>query len=339
MSKSTIPNIFEFATSELSQDAFFAWLIKCAKPEYLSEDMELCTLGQSFIKLLTGDDSLIIKSVEVGRQWKNIDIWVEVNDDTFITIEDKTETSEHDEQLMRYKEIVLEEFKGKRDKLHFVYLKTGNEPQSVLAEISNSGYRVILRNDMLRLLNLYKGNHVFVNDYKEHLQEIENETQEFKILPVDKWRWYAWQGFYQEINKHIDLASWNYVANPSGGFLGAFWYFIGVDDNLEMYLQFEEQKLCFKICCDYDNKSEIRNRFFEILMTVKENYFADEEIHRPQRFGSGEYMTIAIVDSEFLFGPGLIDIQRIVSKLHRYEQLVDMCCEQYEKEYTKNLKE
>ena len=338
MCENKLPNIFEFASSELSQDAFFAWLIKCAKPHFMKIDKNLCELGQSFIKLLIGDDDLIIEKVEVGCQWKKIDVWVEVNDDIFITIEDKTETTEHDNQLKIYKEIVFDEYNGKRDKLYFVYLKTGNEPKSILDKISALGYRNILRSDLLVLLNSYSGSHPFVLDYKDHIQIIEEETQRFKTLPTSKWGWYAWQGFYQEINKYIDLASWAYVSNPSGGFLGAFWHFIGIDDNIEMYLQFEEQKLCFKIWCGYDNKSEIRNRFFDIIMTTKQNIFTDEEIHKPNRFRPGEYMTVAVVEPDLLFGTEIVDIQAVVSKLHQYEHLIDLCCEKYEKEYCDSLK-
>ena len=328
-----LPNIFEFATSELSQDAFFAWLIKCACPHYMAIDEELCKLGQSFVKLLAQNDNLLIEKIDVGRQWKNIDIWVEVNDDIFIAIEDKTETTEHDKQLERYKEIVHEEYDGHRDKLYFVYLKTGNEPKSIINKISEGGYNVILRDDILALLKNYKGKHTFVLNYFDRLQEIEDDTQKFSKVPVSEWGWYAWQGFYQELNKHIDIASWSYVANPSGGFLGAWWYFIGVDDKIEMYLQFEEQKLCFKIWCDYENRSEIRNRLFDILMNEKEGKFSDKEIHKPQRFGSGAYMTIAVVEPETLFGSGVVDIKQVVKKLHIYEKLVDSCCDKYVKEY------
>ena len=105
-----------------------------------------------------------------------------------------------------------------------------------------------------------------------------------------------------------------------------------------MYLQFEEQKLCFKIWCGYDNKSEIRNRFFDIIMTTKQNIFTDEEIHKPNRFRPGEYMTVAVVEPDLLFGTEIVDIQAVVSKLHQYEHLIDLCCEKYEKEYCDSLK-
>ncbi len=35
------PNLFSYATSELSQDAFIAWLLAWASPEYQTVDKEL----------------------------------------------------------------------------------------------------------------------------------------------------------------------------------------------------------------------------------------------------------------------------------------------------------
>ena len=69
------PNIFSLATSELSQDAFLAWLIKCADDEYRTKDSDLCRVGKSFISRLTGIPAEEVHKVAVGRQWRNIDIW------------------------------------------------------------------------------------------------------------------------------------------------------------------------------------------------------------------------------------------------------------------------
>ena len=51
-SDSKTPNIFSFATSELSQDALFAYLICWADDSYLQSDREMCLLGQAFLSLL-----------------------------------------------------------------------------------------------------------------------------------------------------------------------------------------------------------------------------------------------------------------------------------------------
>ena len=71
---------------------------------YKTKDSELHLLGKQVISLFADIPVENIHTVEVGRQWENIDIWAEINDDTFLAIEDKTGTSIHDDQLKRYKQ-------------------------------------------------------------------------------------------------------------------------------------------------------------------------------------------------------------------------------------------
>lgn len=98
------PNIFSYATSELSQDAMFAWLIQWADPKNKEYDVTLNKVAKDFIKLLMNKDSkFTIESVKVKRQWKNVDIVAEINSNSFLLIEDKTGTTIHDNQLERYK--------------------------------------------------------------------------------------------------------------------------------------------------------------------------------------------------------------------------------------------
>lgn len=323
--KSNSPNIFNFATSELSQDAMFAWLIQWADKKYKETDAEIHYLAQNFVRLLIGNNNLDIQSVEVGRQWMNIDIWVEINDDTFLIIEDKTNTSIHDNQLERYKSIVENEYKDKRNNLYFAYVKTGNEPIGVLKNIESKGYRTISRHDIIQCLKRYDGNNALLLNYLQYLIDIEKSTQSFKELPVSKWGWYAWQGFYKALEKELDLTSWNYVANPSGGFLGAWWHFTTIE-NGEMYLQFEEKKLCFKIYYDGNrDRSEVRWEQYNKLMYLAKQQERNE-IQKPARFGAGQYMTIAVVDPDYLFGKDLISMELLVEKLKKYQALIDICC-------------
>ena len=100
------PNIFRLATKELSQDAFFTWLLQWADKKHIQFDPQLNEIAQDFVRLLIGQSvDYQINKVEAGRQWNNIDIWAEINDEYFIGIEDKTNTGEHFEQLERYKKI------------------------------------------------------------------------------------------------------------------------------------------------------------------------------------------------------------------------------------------
>ena len=321
------PNLFDFATSELSQDALFAWLMQWADPKYKEQDATLHSLAQEFVKLLVGDEKLIINSISVGRQWRNIDIWAEINDNAFLVVEDKTNTTIHDNQLKRYKRIVESEYKGSR-KTYFSYVKTGNEPLSRLKEIKKDEYNTIARIDIIHCLEKYSGNNSIVIDYLKRLKDIEKETQSFEKLPVSIWSWYAWKGFYSKLDKKIGLTSWDYVSNPSGGFLGAWWHFKQIHgiNGAKMYLQFEEQRLCFKVSYSREeNRSEFRQFIYEKLKSVSRQ-MNHPEITRPERFGAGCYMTIATVKPCYLFGDGIVDFEYLFLKINEYQHIVDMCC-------------
>ena len=96
------PNIFNIATKELSQDAFITWLLQWADIDNQQHDNLLHTCGQDFVRKLIAsqyhDTVSTITKVEAGRQWKNIDVWAEINtpeSNYLIIIEDKTFSSEH----------------------------------------------------------------------------------------------------------------------------------------------------------------------------------------------------------------------------------------------------
>lgn len=73
------PNLFEYATKELSQDAFFAWLTRWAGPECAGEDRELNEHGVAFVKMLLGkegDAGFRVEKIAVYKQRKRVDLWV-----------------------------------------------------------------------------------------------------------------------------------------------------------------------------------------------------------------------------------------------------------------------
>lgn len=318
------PNIFEWATSELSQDAFFAWLIQWADDKYRQFDESLHIVAKNFLSLLIGEkDSSFIHNVSVGRQWENIDIWVEVNEDIAIAIEDKVYTNIHDDQLKRYKYTVEKWYKGKRDKLFFSYVKTGNESKATLSYVVSSHYRYISREQIISCLSNYSGNNDIIIDFQEHLLQIERETQSWKQLPVAKWCGHAWEGFYKELERKLSIDGWDYVPNASGGFMGAWWHEVNAND-VKMYLQFEESKFCFKIYYKDEDRAGIREKYYCRLMEhAKDRY---PEIVKPYRFGSGYYMTIAIVEPENLFDLSFDNFDKVVHRLKEYQNIVNECC-------------
>ena len=317
------PNIFSFATSELSQDAMLVWLLSWADAKCEKIDASMHAVALRFARLLTGITDLEISCIRADRQWEHIDVWAEINDDVFLSIEDKTGTTIHDDQLQRYKEKVEEKYPN-RVKC-FTYVKSGNEPKSILQQVQKAGYRIVVRRDILDCLATYSGNNVLLCNYRDHLTAQEQATHSFKSLPVFAWTWSAWEGFYKELEGRNIINTWGYVPNPSGGFLGANWHWVDFEQG-QMYLQFEQGNLCFKICPigDKSNRSEVRNRSSQLLLERASIRFP--EIHRPSRFGAGEYMTIAVVEPLDIFGKNSINIDTVVGKLEQYARLVDECC-------------
>lgn len=308
------PNIFDIATKELNQDAFITWLLQFADSKYKATDELLNECGKSFVyqlirKQLPTFDQPILK-VNAGRQWENIDVWAEINDKYLIIIEDKTYTSHHSNQLTRYK-TTAEEWciKNNYEKPICIYLKTGNESQSSLNGIINQGFAIFNRVDFINLLEQFKTtqNNIFL-DFLERLTRIEKSNNEFEFKNIAEWNGADWQGFFQFLEKEISIVNWNYVNNPNGGFWNAvlnweYW------DIYPAYIQIEQGKLCFKISTDPDElempenvtRGDIRNKLHNLIISkAKELGFPN--IRRPDRFGNGKYMTVAIVDREHWLG-------------------------------------
>ena len=119
------PNIFHFATKELSQDAFLCWLLSWANKNYnQTETKDFYNFAQLFIQKTTGRNDLTLH--KISRQEKHIDILLELKDTKgnlyAIVIEDKVFTQEHDQQIERY----VKEIKNiASDNIYIMYFKTG----------------------------------------------------------------------------------------------------------------------------------------------------------------------------------------------------------------------
>ena len=97
-------------------------------------------------------------------------------------------------------------------------------------------------------------------------------------------------------------------------------------NKVQLYLQFEEKKLCVKIEYSGDgNNSDIRNKYHEKLMSEADK--SGLPVNRPARFGAGTYMTIGVVDEDFSFGKKPLDIPKIVKRLKEIEKLIDRVAE------------
>lgn len=316
------PNLFSYATSELSQDAFLCWLLSWSETKYREIDNELhmCSLKliQAFFKKHSKEHPLEINKVEVFKQYERIDVLCVVNDVYPIIIEDKTGTKNHSNQLLRYVNTIKNrEFKN--ENIIPIYFKS--QDQDSYSNVVKNGYQPFLRKDILEILSSYNGKNEILVDYREHIKSIESQVESYKVLPIENWKWNSWIGFYKNLQKQLGEGGWDYVSNPNGGFLGFWWHFQG-DDKCKQYLQLEENKFCFKICVE--NKSErslLRNKWYRIIKNNAEEFGLN--VRKPSRFGSGDYMTVCILNEEYRVNTnGILDINQTVKLLKKAQALL-----------------
>ena len=122
------------------------------------------------------------------------------------------------------------------------------------------------------------------------------------------------------------MADWQYVPNPTGGFLGLWWHFKTWND-CTVYLQLEQGNLCLKIAVENSvNQSVRRNQWCARIMEEAKAQ-GRSEIVKPSRFGKGRYMTAAIVPSKDWLGAddAVLNEEAVVKRLRDYERFLDSC--------------
>lgn len=260
------PNLFDYATGELTNDAMICWMLSWSN----SENERYKSLSQNLIRLFTKKGDFIVKSVNIRQQYKNIDIVVEVNDSEVIVIEDKVNTSHHSNQLERYRKIIEDSEEYKDYNKYFIYFKVGNECMN--NGVEQAGYKRITRANILNIIDKYKDlENDLLNDYIDYLENKESIFNKYKVEnDINKWEWSIWEGYYSNLRTQKDIKEfcWNYVSNQSGGFLGFFWNWQELryikdnkDIDYNLYLQIEANpnndkekvRIAFKLKCEDTN--------------------------------------------------------------------------------------
>lgn len=323
-----VPNIFRLATKELTQDSFFAWLMQWADQTHANINPNLNRTAQDFVRMLIGrTDTYEVIKVVADRQWQNIDLWAEVNDEYFICIEDKTNTGAHSNQLADYKEKVFKRYKGKPHILKFIYLKTGNESAYTLKLIQEQEeYVVIDRKAVLQILDIRPVNNDIFNDFRSYLKTIEELTASFTSLKAVKNKMSAAEGFYINLQKLIpETTDWKYVSNPTGGFLG-FWYHWVKTPDFQLYIQIENRirnQIQVKIKIgNWKPKIDTLNLICAELKELALKY--DLQVVKPSKYRLGNTSTLAIVANALpIIATDEIDMKQLVVNLQNLQALLD----------------
>jgi hypothetical protein len=330
------PNLFRYATSELSQDAFICWLLESADQKYRRTCPELHAVGQAFVGLIFARHtasplSPCIQTVQIVRQERRIDILAWINQDIAIVIEDKVGTKQSRTQLARYREHAETQLGRPVSHNLFVYIQTGD--QSDYSPVQRDGYAVVNRSDLLalfegRLGTAARAANQILDDFAIRLRQIEDQVQSYAIEPVKKWGARARIGFVSRLKSELGAGQWDYVNNKAKGFYGYFGKRVQVDDGA-MYLQVEmsarENKLCIKIDAKDDNRTKhFGDRWSKkcVADSRKQGLF----ITRPRRIRVGQTMAVAKNEKTFPVTDehGYVDIAATVELLRSWQEFIEM---------------
>jgi hypothetical protein len=326
------PNLFHFATSELSQDAFLAWLLSWAHPAQARHDQNLHECGTALLHRFFDCHNLslpAISTVRCSTQKNRIDVQCEINGTYVVLIEDKTCTEDHSDQLRRYRQHLIDEG-YKEEAIVAIYYKT--EDQSSFDRIEKAGFRHFSRDEMLSVLNEYSGNNEILVGYREHLQGISEVYESYHTKPVIKWSDRGLRGFYGHLQESLDSGKWRRVPNRRGGFW-AFTFANQSNGKQEWYVQIEaypgKMDIVVKVWIGLETEkllksdkrsaqnaiTRIRDRFSKRIQNQlnEEGYVAK----KPKRYASGVHMTVAVIGADFpvMDQSGIVDLQRTVDLL------------------------
>lgn len=173
-------NLFNYATKELSQDAFLRW--------FLESDID--DSGKKLLSEFTGLGFEQISNIHTEAQIKKIDVLVEFvhgNDKCILIIEDKIDSKQHDNQLKRYSDFIKEKYKN--TKQFFVYYKprilTDEEPRSVLKEGEWYGFGIEKIYDFFK--QYLEHDNDILRFYAQYTYSTYEKLTSISNEPVTKW--------------------------------------------------------------------------------------------------------------------------------------------------------
>jgi hypothetical protein len=154
------------------------------------------------------------------------------------------------------------------------------------------------------------------------LQNLDDSINSYKTLPIDKWHYNSWKGFFIELRKKLNDGNWDYISNPNGGFLG-FWWNWDSNDEYRIYLQIDHSisKITFKLHTKTGAKIEksIINKWKKHIV----DDINDIIIKKPKVVRAGKSVTIGILENEFRItdDKGIIDMDKTIEFIKRVESI------------------
>lgn len=224
------PNLFSFATSELSQDAAIAYFLSWADEEYREVDLAMHTFGRRFLHRLLDKHSKVLPEavrVEVNKQSGNIDLLVKITHQggiMVLIVEDKT-FSKAENPFEEYIKYANEKYEVTPIG---ILLSLGNQVRTSPTD----DFQLFTRKDLVECFRGEPGEKMMVAtdqifvQFNAHIVAHHRayNTFENEGSNANEWRDQAWEGFFEHLVSLPDLPfhGYRYVSNKSGGLIACW---------------------------------------------------------------------------------------------------------------------
>lgn len=279
------PNLFHFATKELSQDAFLCWLLKWSEKQFQKENPKLHASAKNLLAdfIEVEPDALEIETIEIKPQFKNIDIVLYFND-YVVAIEDKIRAEIGNDQLKTYATKLEKLAKGDKKKVG-IFLKSFVIRNDELKKAKDARFKVYDLVKLREVLSIVEGaNNDIFNDFRFHLDSLYRDIYEFDQKPIGKeWNADNYYGLSLYLKKTLDIP-YDFGTFRKGD---AFWFRIytkklaGLPD---LCLEIKEGSLVIK--------STVKAQQYADLMRAIHSQFLPQDNRLKRKNKKGKHLTL-----------------------------------------------
>ena len=186
-------NLFNFATSELSQDAFLCWLFE----NYNCENEIVRDAALELLRKMTGIEDLQIDpncSLKTERQVEHTDVIVIFKlqgADHILLIEDKV-FSDFREKQLEYRRKIAQNKGIDENRVHCALYKTDLENEDERNLVEESGWRAFYIRNIDAFFSEYINSDCLIFDqYRDHIANRVKSLDNRISIPMNKWEEYG----------------------------------------------------------------------------------------------------------------------------------------------------
>lgn len=182
-------NIFDYATSELSQDAFLCWLFD----NYNCEDKIVREISVALLEELTPNSgSGVVRNLAVFRQLHHTDVVVDFrrgDNRHVLVIEDKTFSSVQKHQTENYPKAIETEQKFSGAEFHYVVYKADCRIPAENEERLLSPWKPFYLEEIQSFFEKQPlSDCMILEQYREHIRQLAQKTGSVSAEPMTEWK-------------------------------------------------------------------------------------------------------------------------------------------------------